>query len=155
MDKLVKRLFYSEETKNILNLATLSIKDADVKRKYDEERVKNFNLMWLPFTVVQVLWLLNYLIEYAAGMSPNLNAIWVRCVYVLHCAIWGILKWKFPNKLRTEILFLRTIFTMWDIISDLYIAESLPSPFRKGIVVHHFYFIMQIIYTSLLNNNTY
>jgi hypothetical protein len=50
--KLVRKYFYSDETYNILNYATLEIEDKEIAKEYELYRIKRFNSMFWPIVTI-------------------------------------------------------------------------------------------------------
>ena len=47
-----KKIFYSDETYNILNYATLQIEDKEIAKEYELYRIKRFNSMFWPLVAI-------------------------------------------------------------------------------------------------------
>ena len=61
---IYRRLAYSEKTHNILNNITLQIKDPDIRKQYDHERVENFDALFWPMIFVSACFFVYRVIQY-------------------------------------------------------------------------------------------
>ena len=109
----------------MLNLWTLQIKDAEVKKKYDEERVKNFNALHLPFSIWILGWVL-YRVKKVIFDGDTPALLLYRGTMLLLQIVWGIIKWKWEDKVRPEFVFIRVGVTLISYLSQHYLSEYLP-----------------------------